>query len=208
LIFKELGILSKGHLVEVDRSGLVGGYLGQTAIKTKEVLDRSLGGILFIDEAYTLSPRTQGDGYGSEAIDTILKYMEDNRGDIVVIVAGYSEPMTSFLSSNPGLKSRFNKYLDFPDYEPGELAEIFLKFASDVDYVLEEDTIRHIENICEEIYASKGSNFGNGRTIRNLFEKSLVNQSNRLVKDGVKLEAAMNTLAKTDILIEDALKLV
>jgi len=206
-IFQELGALSKGHLVETDRSGLVGGYLGQTAIKTKEVLEKLLGGILFIDEAYTLTSGTQGDGYGQEAIETILKFMEDHRDDLVVIAAGYSEPMTSFLNSNPGLKSRFNKYIDFQDYEPGELAEIFVKLARDLEYVIDEDTTKHIEYICEELHASKGQNFGNGRTIRNLFEKSLINQSNRLVRDSATLESGISTLSKDDIRLEDAITL-
>jgi len=204
-IFQELGALSIGHLVETDRSGLVGGYLGQTAVKTKKVLEKSLGGILFIDEAYTLTSGTQGDSYGQEAIDTILKFMEDHRDDLVVIAAGYSEPMASFLDSNPGLKSRFNKYIDFQDYEPGELAEIFVKLARDSEYILDEDTTKHIEYICEELHASKGQNFGNGRTIRNLFEKSLINQSNRLVRDSATLESGISTLSKDDIRLEDAI---
>lgn len=127
-VYHALGFLSKGHLVEVDRSGLVAGYVGQTAIKTQEVIQRALGGILFIDEAYSLAPERSENDFGQEAIDTILKAMEDHRDDFVVIVAGYDNLMPRFIDSNPGLKSRFNKYIFFPDYNEEELFLIFKSF--------------------------------------------------------------------------------
>ena len=124
-IYNKIGILSKGHLVETDRSGLVGGYVGQTAIKTQDVIKSAMGGILFIDEAYSLATSSEND-YGKEAIDTILKAMEDNRDDLIVIVAGYTQLMDNFLHSNPGLESRFNKFIEFKDYDADELYDIFM----------------------------------------------------------------------------------
>ena len=123
-LYKEIGVLSSGHLVEVDRSGLVAGYVGQTAIKTQEKIDEAIGGVLFIDEAYTLV-KEQSNDFGQEAIDTLLKAMEDNRRNLIVIVAGYTNEMNKFIESNPGLKSRFNKYIEFPDYSLCELEQIF-----------------------------------------------------------------------------------
>ena len=180
-IFKQLGILSKGHLIETDRAGLVAGYLGQTAIKTREVLDSANGGILFIDEAYTLCQDNSQDQYGQEATDTILKYMEDNRGDIVVIVAGYNNEMIRFINSNPGLKSRFNKYFRFPDYSAEELYEIFRDMAAKAQYTLDAGCQEKLKKLLNELHLSKGENFGNGRTVRNLFERCVANQANRVI---------------------------
>jgi hypothetical protein len=180
-ILKHLGILSKGHLVETDRAGLVAGYLGQTAIKTKQVLDNAKGGILFIDEAYTLCQENNQDQYGQEAIDTILKYMEDNRGDVVVIVAGYNNEMIRFVNSNPGLKSRFNKYFHFPDYSAEELYEIFQDMATRAQYALDSGCQEKLKKLLFELHANKGGNFGNGRTIRNLFERCVANQASRVI---------------------------
>ena len=158
-IYHSLGILSGGHLVEVDRSGLVSGYIGQTATKVTEVVESALGGILFIDEAYTLtSNKGQGD-FGQEAVDTLLKAMEDNRDNLVVIVAGYSDLMEEFLNSNPGLRSRFNKFMKFEDYTPEQLLDIVKGMAAKQDYVLSEEakaaTLNHFEKIC----ANKPENF-------------------------------------------------
>lgn len=190
-LYRQLGILSKGHFIETDRSGLVGGYLGQTALKTTEVLNSALGGILFIDEAYTLSSTHGEDQYGQEAIDTILKYMEDNRDDLIVIAAGYENLMGEFLSSNPGMKSRFNKYFRFNDYSEDELTEIFLCIATNSSYFLDEQAKSHLRGIIQEITQNKPENFGNGRTMRNLFERSLANQANRIV--------ALSTSDKIDL---------
>lgn len=177
-IYKQIGVLSKGQLVEVDRSGLVAGYVGQTAIKTTEQINKAKGGVLFIDEAYSLAQKD--DAFGQEAIDTILKAMEDNRDDFVVIVAGYTEPMKKFINSNPGLKSRFNKYIEFPDYNIDELEQIFYMNCNKYDYKVEENvkhqvraliTARKIENI---------DNFANAREVRNLFEEIITNQARRI----------------------------
>ena len=176
-IFKALGIVSKGGFVEVDRAGLVAGYIGQTALKTEEVINRARGGILFIDEAYALASKDSRD-FGLEAIDTLLKRMEDYSDDLVVVVAGYDEPMNRFLNSNPGLKSRFPTVIHFPNYTPQELMEILLLLCWQNNCEMESD--------CQRLFLSQLSgktqrrNFSNGRYIRNLFEKLVKAQANRL----------------------------
>ena len=198
-LYRQLGMLSRGHFIETDRSGLVGGYLGQTALKTTEVLNSALGGILFIDEAYTLSSTHGEDQYGQEAIDTILKYMEDHRDDLIVIAAGYENLMGEFLQSNPGMKSRFNKYFLFGDYTEDELAEIFLCIASSTSYFLDEEAEKHLRGIIKQIVQGKPENFGNGRTMRNLFERSLANQANRIVALSISEKADLQRIAAEDI---------
>ncbi len=182
-IYCKLGVISKGHLVETDRSGLVGGYLGQTAIKTQEVIQSAMGGILFIDEAYTLAPKSQDDAYGQEAIDTILKAMEDHRDDLIVIVAGYPDLMDNFIHSNPGLESRFNKYIFFEDYNPEELHGIFLSMCENSTLKLDDKADKYLKGLCEDIYNTRGDNFANARQIRNIFENVLTAQANRLSDD-------------------------
>jgi len=204
-LFCHLGILTKGHFVECDRSSLVGGYLGQTAIKTTQVLEGALGGILFIDEAYTLSQSERGDQYGQEAIDTLLKFMEDHRDEIVIIVAGYEDLMEKFLDSNPGLKSRFNKYFHFQDYSEVELTQIFLSIALESNYVLDKEAQDHFQQIAGEMLRIKTANFGNGRTVRNLFERSIANQANRIIHKNVTDKDDLAMLTKDDILREDML---
>ena len=179
-IYHSLGALSKGQLVEVDRSELVGGYVGQTAMKTQEVTDSALGGVLFIDEAYALTAGKDKQDFGYEAVDTLLVEMENHRDDLAVIVAGYPEPMKEFLQSNPGLKSRFNKFIDFPDYTPDELFEIFDGMVTKSGYKLSEDAIKKAKRIFSDLYAFRDENFANGRTVRNFFEKVMVRQANRL----------------------------
>ena len=179
-IYLKLGVLSKGHLVEVDRSGLVGGYVGQTAIKTQEVIQQALGGVLFIDEAYTLSRSESVPDYGQEAIDTILKAMEDNRDDLIVIVAGYPDLMDQFINSNPGLKSRFNKYILFEDYTPQELMDIFDGMCKKSGFVVQESAKEWAQIYFEKKCKTKEKNFANGRDVRNFFEKVITNQANRL----------------------------
>ena len=177
-IYHSLDILSKGHLVEVDRSGLVAGYVGQTAIKTQKVIEKSLGGVLFIDEAYALNGHTEND-FGLEAIDTILKAMEDHRDDLVVIVAGYDGLMDDFIHSNPGLESRFNRYLHFDDYNIEEMMKIFMQQCEKGCYELDEET----RKAAQMLIAEKNTNsisFGNARGVRNIFEKVLTAQNNRL----------------------------
>lgn len=180
-VYKCLGVLSKGQLIEVDRSGLVAGYIGQTAIKTQEVIQQALGGVLFIDEAYALAPKDADRDFGQEAIDTLLKAMEDHRDDLVVIVAGYPKPMERFINSNPGLKSRFNRYIFFEDYTAQELYDIFLLQISKNDYLLSEDGKKLAMEIFVKMVAAKGEHFGNARNVRNLFENVLVEQANRIV---------------------------
>lgn len=172
-IYKDIGVLSKGQLIEVDRSGLVAGYVGQTAIKTQEKIDEALGGILFIDEAYTLVKGSQD--FGQEVIDTLLKAMEDNRDDFIVIVAGYTDLMQKFINSNPGLKSRFNKYVDFPDYSASELVEIFYSMCREYQYVLTPDADKTLKEVIFDMEKNKDKNFANARDVRNLFEMVITN---------------------------------
>ncbi len=183
-IYHKLGILSKGHLVEVDRSGLVEGYVGQTAIKVNEVISKSLGGILFIDEAYSLTVGKSSQDFGFEAVDTLLKGMEDHRDDLIVIVAGYPEPMEEFLESNPGLRSRFNKFIHFDDYTPEELVEIFKVYCKKNDFILKNGIEKNLLQYFEKVYKHRGKDFANGRSVRNLFEKVLTNQAERLSQSG------------------------
>ena len=199
-IYKSMGILSKGQFVETDRAGLVGGYLGQTAIKTKEVVESALGGVLFIDEAYSLTDSTHGhDLYGQEAVATLLKMMEDHRDDLIVIVAGYTEPMQKFIKSNPGLQSRFNKFLHFDDYVPAELTEIFGFFAAQADYKLHPATELKLHNVFADLYAARDETFGNARLARNLFEKAINAHANRMVSAGAVDEASLVTLYPEDV---------
>ena len=177
-IYKQLGVLEKGQLIEVDRSGLVAGYVGQTAIKTQEKINEAMGGVLFIDEAYSLA-KGETD-FGQEAIDTLLKAMEDNRDDFVVIVAGYTKQMEAFLLSNPGLKSRFNKSILFEHYTEKELLDIFNLFCHKYGLWLSEDATSYLKVFLSTICSKKTENFANAREIRNLFERSIVNQANRL----------------------------
>lgn len=179
-IYKELGVLSKGGLTEVDRSGLVAGYVGQTAIKVSEVVKKALGGVLFIDEAYSLAPPNATNDFGSEAIDTLVKLMEDNRDDLVVIVAGYTKEMSDFLHANTGLISRFNKFIEFEDYSDEELVRIMLSMADGMEMKLSDCAILKLRNLLADMDEKKKSQFGNARGIRNLFEKMLVGQANRL----------------------------
>ncbi len=179
-IYKSLGILSKGHLVETDRSGLVAGYVGQTALRVREVAEKALGGILFIDEAYTLSSGGNKD-FGQEAIDTLLKFMEDNRGDLIVVVAGYTDKMNDFLSSNPGIRSRFNKYLNFEDYNPKQLGQIFEMFCANAGFKLSEKAILKANELFDSLFEKRDKTFGNGRLARNVFELTINNQANRII---------------------------
>ena len=178
-IYHSLDILSKGQLVEVDRSGLVAGYVGQTAIKTQKAIEKAMGGVLFIDEAYALNGKSEND-FGQEAIDTILKAMEDHRDDLVVIVAGYTELMDRFIHSNPGLESRFNRFLMFEDYTPEQMVAIFKMQCKKGCYVLAQGTEELVRDFIAE--ESADDSFGNARGVRNLFEHILVAQNNRLAK--------------------------
>ena len=179
-IYHKLGVLSKGHLIEVDRSGLVGGYVGQTAIKVQEVVNKALGGVLFIDEAYALTANKDENDYGQEAIDTLLKAMEDYREDLVVIVAGYPKLMEEFLDSNPGLRSRFNKFINFEDYTPDELSSIFITMCKKAGYRISGQCMQYVAQYFKNKYEERDINFANARNVRNFFEAAIVNQANCL----------------------------
>ena len=197
-IYHSLGILSKGQLVEVDRSGLVAGYVGQTAIKTRKVIEKALGGVLFIDEAYALNGKSEND-FGQEAIDTILKAMEDHRDDLVVIVAGYTELMDDFIHSNPGLESRFNRFMFFPDYTVEEMLGIFDMRCKGSCYELSEDARPLVRDYIAEESADQES-FGNGRGVRNIFENIIVAQNNRLAKQETVTREDLMRITADDIL--------
>ena len=189
-IYHSLGILSKGQLVEVDRSGLVAGYVGQTALKTSKVIERAMGGVLFIDEAYALNGGSEND-FGQEAIDTILKAMEDHRDDLVVIVAGYDGLMRDFIRSNPGLESRFNRFLHFDDYTMDEMMAIFAMRCEKGCYTLEQEAEEQVRAFLQE-ENDGGISFGNARGVRNLFERILIHQANRL--------ASMENVTREDLM--------
>ena len=197
-IYHRLGILSRGQLVEVDRSGLVAGYVGQTAIKTGKVLEKALGGVLFIDEAYSLNGGGDND-FGQEAIDTLLKAMEDHRDDLVVIVAGYDGLMEKFIQSNPGLESRFNRYLHFDDYTLDEMLEIFKMQCRKSQYTLSPDAEQDVKDFIYDENAD-GVTFGNARGVRNLFEQILTAQANRLAKMESFTKDDLMTLTRDDVL--------
>ena len=197
-IYKALGILEKGQLVEVDRSEIVAGYVGQTALKTKEKIDEAMGGILFIDEAYTLA-KGEND-FGQEAIDTLLKAMEDHRDEFIVIVAGYDEPMESFLQSNPGLKSRFNEYIHFDDYSQEELFLIFGLLCEQNDFRMDLEAQETLKSYLNELCNHKPDNFANGREMRNLFDKSKKSHSNRLASLNEISDEDLITFKKDDVL--------
>ena len=205
-IYKALGVLSTGQLVEVDRSGLVAGYVGQTSIKTQEVIDKAMGGVLFIDEAYTLTHGKGENDFGQEAVDTILKAMEDNRDDFIVIVAGYPELMKEFIKSNPGLKSRFNQYINFVDYNPDELVNIFKLYCNQQNLILSDGCNEFLDQHFLKLYNNRGDDYANGRDVRNYFEKVIKARVNRLapIIDNISVED-YNTLLLSDL--EEAAKM-
>ena len=197
-IYKSLGLLRRGHVVECDRGRLVAEYVGQTAVRTHAVIDSALDGILFIDEAYALAGRGEQD-FGNEAIETLLKRMEDDRDRLIVIVAGYNEPMKQFIASNPGLESRFTNYLNFPDYAPAELLEIFHRMAAQSALVCPAETEERVLAICKSLIAAHNEHFGNAREMRNLFESAVRNQSTRLVNSGKSDRDALTMLLPEDL---------
>lgn len=200
-LYAAIGALPKGQLVEVDRSGLVAGFVGQTALKTKEVIDSAMGGVLFIDEAYALAEGGEND-FGGEAIDTILKAMEDHREELVVIAAGYTGPMEKFLHANPGLESRFNKYIFFPDYKGEELYAIFRSQVERGGYRLAEDAEEFAREYFDRLYARRDENFGNGRDVRNQFEDMILRHANRVAAMEAPDKEALMLLKKEDFLPE------
>jgi hypothetical protein len=199
-IYRQLGFLKKGHVVEVDRAGLVAGYTGQTAIKVDEKVNEALDGVLFIDEAYALKPASgSGGDFGQEAIDTILKRMEDHRDRLVVVIAGYKNEMNRFLGANPGVKSRFNRYFEFQHYEPAELIQIFELFCAKGNYVLTDEANEKILQLFVDAYANKDDTFGNGRYARNMFEKMIEQQANRIANITPLTDELLTTIEADDV---------
>ena len=203
-IYKQLGLVSKGQFIEVDRSGLVDHFAGGTALKTTNVINRAIGGILFIDEAYTLTHNKDSGDYGQEAIDTLLKRMEDDRDDFIVIVAGYTNEMTEFTESNPGLKSGFNKYIYFPDYNSSELMEIFKYMCKNNDYILTQSAADVAEAYLRGMTEQKIDNFANARLVRNYFERCVDRQATRIIADENINDDDLITLLREDMLEETA----
>ncbi|MFJ7372604.1 AAA family ATPase [Lysinibacillus capsici] len=198
-IYKHLGVLSSGHFVETDRAGLVAGYVGQTALKVQEVVNKAKGGVLFIDEAYSLINDKQ-DAFGKEAIDSLLKAMEDLRDDLVIIVAGYTELIEDFLQSNPGFKSRFNHFVQFDNFSTDELYDIFAMLCQTNDYQFGEAFAQHMKTQLRYMPIETIPNFSNGRYIRNLFEKLVTIQSNRLIQQATISREELMTFEEQDIL--------
>jgi SpoVK/Ycf46/Vps4 family AAA+-type ATPase len=206
-LMQGLGWLSKGHFTEVSRADLVGRYVGHTAVKTTEVLEKALGGVLFVDEAYMLTPgdaleADDDDTFGQEALDTILAYMENHRDDLLVIVAGYQEEMLRFLESNPGLRSRFTRFLEFPDYSKSELAQIFQQMADQQSYCLSPSCQQQLETLMEQTLRQSRKGFGNGREVRNLFELTLTKQSARLAGMSERSRDDLVTIMEDDLPLE------
>lgn len=198
-IYKSLGILSEGQLIEVDRSGLVGGYVGQTALKTQKVVESALGGVLFIDEAYTLNVGKGENDFGQEAVDTVLKAMEDNRDNLIVIVAGYPDLMQEFLNSNPGLKSRFSKFIYFEDYTGQELVEIFTKMLKSQDYKLTDEALEYAKGYFQDRYDNRNESFANARDVRNFMEHAISNHASRIIKNKDVTEEMLSLIEKQDL---------
>ena len=181
-IYKKLGLLSQGHFIEVSRTDLIAGYQGQTALKVKSVIERAKGGVLFIDEAYSITENEQSDSYGKECLTELTKALEDYREDLVVIVAGYTKPMYQFFESNPGLKSRFNTFIEFDDYDADELLEILLSICLSNDYILTEDLKKKVYFYFVEQLDKKADDFANGRFVRNIYDDLVMNHARRTAK--------------------------
>lgn len=197
-IYKHLGILTEGQLVETDRSGLVAEYVGQTAVKVNKTVNSALNGILFIDEAYSLVGENKDD-FGKEAVATLIKRMEDDRDKLVLVLAGYTKEMTDFIDTNPGFKSRFNRYISFPDYTPSELFEILESKCNKLDYHLTEEAKTQLKSVFENAYSARDKSFGNGRFVRNIFEKALEQQANRIAKENSLTKEILTTITGQDI---------
>ena len=199
-IYKDMGLLKKGHLVETDRSGLIAEYVGQTAVKTNKKIDEALDGVLFIDEAYSLVQGAKED-YGSEAIATLLKRMEDDRDRLVVIVAGYTKEMEDFINANPGLQSRFNRYIHFTDYSAEELYDIFCLQMKKNEYTISDSASQRLKTLLVDAVAHKEKDFGNARFVRNLFEKVIENQANRLAQEQDPTKELLAELIEEDFIL-------
>lgn len=180
-VYKQIGLLSKGHFIEASRTDLIAGYQGQTALKVKQMIERAKGGVLFIDEAYSITENDHSDSYGRECLTELTKALEDYRDDLVVIVAGYTEPMSKFFESNPGLKSRFNTFIEFDDYTADELEVILSMMCESNDYVLSEDVKKRIKQSLLNQVAAKDEHFANGRLVRNIYDDLIMNHAKRVV---------------------------
>lgn len=197
-IYKQLGLLSKGQFIEVSRTDLIAGYQGQTALKVKKVIEKAKGGVLFIDEVYSITENDHSDSYGRECLTELTKALEDYRDDLVVIVAGYTEPMRLFFDSNPGLKSRFNTFIEFGDYSADELEEILISMCKSNDYVLSDDACEKIRCSLAERVAHKDANFANGRLVRNIFDDLIMNHAQRVVKINNPSHEELSTIISDD----------
>jgi AAA+ superfamily predicted ATPase len=186
-------------MYETDREGMIAGYVGQTAAKVDKVVEESLGGVLFIDEAYALTQNAMGNDYGSEAVNTLLKRMEDHRGDLAVVVAGYTEQMKDFIESNPGLRSRFNRFFRFNHFVPEQLFLIFENFCKNSDFIIDAEAKEKLVDTFELLYSKKDENFGNARVVRNLFEKCVQNQANRIITLPLINQEILKTFIEIDI---------
>ena len=199
-IYKQIGLLSKGHFIEVSRTDLIAGYQGQTALKVKKVIEQAKGGVLFIDEAYSITENDHSDSYGRECLTELTKALEDYRDDLVVIVAGYTEPMNQFFKSNPGLKSRFNTFIEFADYNPAELDKILLSMCKNNDYVLDDEAKEKIHLYFEQQTASKNENFANGRLVRNLYDDLVMNHARRVINIANPGSEELSTIKAVDFI--------
>lgn len=201
-IYKRIGLLSKGHYVEVSRTDLIAGYQGQTALKVKKVIEQAKGGVLFIDEAYSITENDHSDSYGRECLTELTKALEDYRDDLVVIVAGYTEPMNKFFESNPGLKSRFNTFIEFDDYNSVEMDNILLSMCQSNDYVLDDEAKEKIHLYFEQQISLKDENFANGRLARNLYDDLVMNHARRVIKIDDPSSADLSTIKAEDFNFE------
>ena len=198
-IYKKIGLLSKGHFMEVSRTDLIAGYQGQTALKVKNVIEQAKGGVLFIDEAYSITENDHSDSYGRECLTELTKALEDYRDDLVVIVAGYTEPMQHFFASNPGLKSRFNTFIEFPDYSATELYQMLQKLCADNDYIITEEAARLARTTLQDLVASREENFANGRLVRNIYDDMIMNQARRVAQNEQPSREELQQIKAEDI---------
>lgn len=201
-IYKRIGLLSKGHFLEVSRTDLIAGYQGQTALKVKDVIERAKGGVLFIDEAYSITENDHSDSYGRECLTELTKALEDYREDLVVIVAGYTAPMEDFFASNPGLKSRFNTFIEFPDYSAKELGEILQSICKTNDYSLSAGAREKIGAYLERCTEERGQNFANGRLARNLYDNLVMNHARRVAPIRGATKEDLSVLREEDFIVE------
>lgn len=197
-VYKQIGLLSKGHFVEASRTDLIAGYQGQTALKVKKVIEQAKGGVLFIDEAYSITENDHADSYGRECLTELTKALEDYRDDLVVIVAGYTEPMKHFFASNPGLKSRFNTFIEFPDYSSQELFIMFQKLCATNDYVISSDLAELISSSLDALVSEKSENFANGRLVRNIYDDLVMNHARRVASIEVPSYSDLSTILASD----------